>query len=198
MSSNRACRSTGSSIIEVVVVLAVLGIVVQTVAPAFVRWRQARRLEAAAEELVLFAVGLRTAAAAAGASRGIAIDSRAGEIVWTPVADGDGDGLRRADLRAGRDVALGPPRSVSRNYPGVTAGLPPGVRTPTGGTPPTDGVAFGRGDLLSLSADGTATSGSLYLRNRFGDAVAIRVYGATARFSLWRRRHADGVWHRRW
>jgi len=155
-------------------------------------------LEAAAEELVLFAIGLRTAAAAAGASRGIAIDSTAAAIEWTPVVDGDNDGLRRADLRAGRDIALGPPRNVSRNYLRVIVGLPPGVRTPTGGTAPADGIAFGRGDLLSLSADGTATSGSLYLQNRFGDAVAVRVYGATARFSLWRRRQTDGVWRRRW
>lgn len=198
MSPNRAYRSAGSSLIELVVVLAVFGIVVQTVAPAFVRWRQARRLEAAAEELVLFAVGLRTAAAAAGVSRGLAIDSTAGAVEWTPVADGDGDGLRRSDLRSGRDVALGPPRNVSRNYPGVIAGLPAGVRTPAGSTAPSDGVAFGRGDLLSLSADGTATSGSLYLRNQFGDAVAVRVYGATARFSLWRRRHHEGIWLRRW
>ena len=181
-----------------VVVLAVLGIVVQTVAPAFVRWRQARRLEAAAEELVLYAVGLRAAAASAGASRGIAIDSVAGSIAWTPIADGDGDGLRRADMRAGRDVALGPSRNLRSNYPGVLAGLPDGVRTPAGGMPPSDGVAFGRGDLLSLSADGTATSGSLYLQNQFGDAVAVRIYGATARFSLWRRRHSDGIWRRRW
>ena len=102
-------------------------------APAFVRWRQARRLETAAEELVLFAVGLRMAAAAAGASRGIVIDSRAGKIVWTPVDDGDGDGLRRADLRAGRDSELCSERNVSRNCPGVFAGLPPRVQTPTGG-----------------------------------------------------------------
>jgi len=37
VSSNHACCNAGSSIIEVVVVLAVFGIVVQTVAPAFVR-----------------------------------------------------------------------------------------------------------------------------------------------------------------
>ncbi len=198
MSLDRACRSTGSSIIEAVVVLAVFGIVLQAVAPAFVRWRQARRLEAAAEELVLFAAGLRVAAAAAGTSRGLAIDSTAETVGWTPVADGDGDGLRRADLRAGRDVAIGRRRDLATNYPGVIAGLPPGVRTPNGGVPPTDGVAFGRGDLLSLSPDGTATSGSLYLSNQFGDAVAVRVYGVTARFSIWRRRHTDGVWRRRW
>ncbi len=198
MRPDRARRNAGSSIIEAVVVLAVFGIVVQAVAPAFVRWRQARRLEAAAEELVLFAAGLRTAAAAAGASRGLAFDADGGAVEWTPVADGDGDGLRRADLRAGRDVVIGPSRDVTANYPGVIAGLPPGVRTPSGGTPPADGVAFGRGDLLSLSADGTATSGSLYLHNRFGDAVAVRVYGGTARFSIWRRRAEDRVWRRRW
>ena len=150
--------------------LALLGLLLQLVAPDYVRWRQ--RLVGVARGLALTVAGLS-----------FEIDS--GCLSWQVVADGDGDGLSRADLQSGVDRALAPPVRLRRRYPGLQAGRPRATPPLLRGSPGLGGVAFGRSRLLSCSPTGSTSSGTLYLHNSYGEAVAVRAYGPTGRLTLW-------------
>ena len=61
--------------------------------------------------------------------------------------------------------------------------------------PQADPVRFGRGDILTFSPLGTASSGTLYLRaSRSGEQYAVRVLGVTGRVRVLRFESAAGTW----
>jgi prepilin-type N-terminal cleavage/methylation domain-containing protein len=140
---------------------------------------------------------LRTASAArylAGriaASRMDAIRrSRAVALRFQPAApdyqfaafvDGNGNGVRSADITAGIDRAVGVPRQLGTDFANVRFGLEigrpdvDGVRNASA-----DGVRIGTSRILTVNPDGTATSGTLYVLGRRAQ-YAVRVLGATGR-----------------
>jgi type II secretory pathway pseudopilin PulG len=96
-------------------------------------------------------------------------------------ADGNGNGVRAADIRSGVDRAVGPALQLRDTFAGVhfglAAGLPDADGAPGGGT---DGVRIGTARILTMSPDGTATSGTLYVQGQHAQ-YAVRVLGATGR-----------------
>jgi hypothetical protein len=104
-----------------------------------------------------------------------------GDCAFAPFGDGNGNGVRSADIRDGIDIALGPAERLRERFPGVTFGLAPGLPDVDGseGTGE-DGLRIGTARILTMSSDGTATSGTLYIRGRRGQ-YAVRVLGATGR-----------------
>jgi prepilin-type N-terminal cleavage/methylation domain-containing protein len=99
----------------------------------------------------------------------------------TPFVDGNANGVRSADIALGIDRATGAPERLGDKFPRVRFGLLPDVPDADGvsGTG-TDGVRIGVARILTLSPDGTATSGTLYLHGRRAQ-YAVRVLGVTAR-----------------
>ena len=140
---------------------------------------------------------LRTAAAArylAGriaASRMDAINrSRAVALRFQPSApdyqfaafvDGNGNGVRSTEIGTGVDAPVGIPRRLSDDFPSVQFGLEigrpdvDGVRNASA-----DGVRIGTSRILTVSPDGTSSSGTLYVQGRRAQ-YAVRVLGATGR-----------------
>jgi prepilin-type N-terminal cleavage/methylation domain-containing protein len=96
-------------------------------------------------------------------------------------ADGNGNGIRTIDIQAGVDSALGPSRQLGADFRGVHFGLAIGlpdvdaVRNTS-----SDGVRIGTARILTMSPDGTATSGTLYVQGGRAQ-YAVRVLGATGR-----------------
>lgn len=186
----------GTSVVELVVLLAVAGIVLQIATPSLVRWRHQRLLHAAAWSLTVATTALRSAAASDGAIRGVVFD-RGDSAGWRIFSDGDGDGLRRTDMAALVDSQLQPPVRLAESYPGVEFGLP-GGRKGLDGRVVEEGVRFGRSSILSFAPEGTSSTGTVYLSNSPGDAVAVRFYGPTGRVSVWRSDGLDRAWRRLW
>ena len=96
--------------------------------------------------------------------------------------DGNHDGVRTRDIQCGTDSPLAQPERLSANFPGVAfavpVGLPPvDLGQPTNGDP----LKLGSGNLLSFSALGTSSSGSIYVRGRNGSQYVIRAFGETGR-----------------
>jgi type II secretory pathway pseudopilin PulG len=96
--------------------------------------------------------------------------------------DGNGDGVRTRDILRGTDTELVPPERLSANFPGVTFAVPAGL-PPVESGPPTDGdpLKLGSSNLLSFSAHGTSSSGSVYVRGRNGSQYVIRAFGETGK-----------------
>ena len=189
--------TAGVSLLELLVVLALLGILVQAGAASLVRWRGRQELEAAVRGAGLALQRACALAVASGRIHGLWFEQAAGDpggLGWRLVADGDGDGILSADLAAGIDVPLEPTQRLSSLHPGIVAGLPAGVPTLHGGAVGSGGVAFGASPAVSCSPSGGARSGTLYLASREGGAAALRVYGPTGRISRWWWDSALGAW----
>jgi hypothetical protein len=112
------------------------------------------------------------------------------------LGDGDGDGVSEGDFTAGIDLPVDDPVDLQRRHPGVEAGRPAGVPTVLGGAADVDGLAFGPSKIVSCTPAAAARSGTLYLRSRYGDGAALRLYGATARMSAWWWDTGTGSWRR--
>lgn len=116
------------------------------------------------------------------------------DYAFVPYADGNGNGVRTADIRRGADPPVGSPQQLGHNFPGVRFGLmadlPDVDGGPSGGT---DGVRIGAARLLTLSPNGTATSGTLYVQGRRAQ-YAVRVLGATGRTRVLKYDTGAGTW----
>jgi hypothetical protein len=138
-----------------------------------------------------------SAAVRSGVYTAIRFERRDDGSVWYAVyQDGDGDGVRSADIDSGQDRLVSGPFLLTAGAPGVSVGINPGIPAlpPEHGLLSGDPVRFGSSDILSFSPIGTATPGTFYLA---GDAAqaAVRVTGGSARVRLmvWR----GGVWRER-
>jgi prepilin-type N-terminal cleavage/methylation domain-containing protein len=116
---------------------------------------------------------------------------------FVPVADGNGNGVRSADIRDGIDTVTGPAERLRDKFPRVRFELMPGLpdADDEGGTGE-DGVRIGSGRILTMSLDGTATSGTLYIRGRRSQ-YAVRVLGVTGRTRLLHYQPHDRTWMNR-
>jgi prepilin-type N-terminal cleavage/methylation domain-containing protein len=116
------------------------------------------------------------------------------DYVFTPYADGNGNGVRAADIQRGVDPPAGVPHQLGDNFAGVRFGLLPGlpdVDGVAGGG--LDGVRIGSARILTMSPSGTATSGTLYLQGRRAQ-YAVRVLGATGRTRILKYDTGAGTW----
>ena len=91
-------------------------------------------------------------------------------------ADGNGNGVRTADIAADVDSPLDTSVLLSDLFPGVAIAV--------SGSAGTDAVRLGATNLLSFTPLGTATAGSIYVRGRDGSQFAVRILGTTGRTRL--------------
>jgi len=190
-------RDRGFSLVEALVVVAIVLVMAATAFPAFrALFADAHILGAGRQFKSQFRLAC-SAAVRSGVYTAIRFERREDGTVWYALyRDGDGDGVRSADIEDGRDTLLSGPFPLSANAPGVRVAINAGVPAlpPEHGLLTGDPVRFGSSDILSFSPFGTATPGTFYLA---GDAsqAAVRVTGGSARVRLmiWR----GGQWRER-
>ena len=115
------------------------------------------------------------------------------DYTMTPFIDGNGNGLRSAEITLGIDRPSGRAERLDEHFAGSAFGLLPGVPDMDGGTASTLGVRIGTSGFLSLAPDGSATSGTLYVHTRRGQ-YAVRVLGATGRVRVFRYDEGERTW----
>jgi hypothetical protein len=116
------------------------------------------------------------------------------DYAYAPFADGNGNGIRTADIQAGIDTPLGTFERIGDKFPGMRFVLDVGVPDVDGAkSADTDGVRIGKACILTMGVDGTASSGTLYLRGR-GGQYAVRVLGATGRTRVLLFAPGAGAW----
>lgn len=124
-----------------------------------------------------------------------------GRYLYAFYADGDGDGVRSADIEAGRDTLIGAPRDLGSRYEGIDFGVldvsipevPPGASSLPPGSDP---IRFGRSDIITFTPRGTSSSGTLYVSDGRSTVTAVVLYGATGRLRIWRFDRDRWTWAR--
>ena len=103
------------------------------------------------------------------------------------IQDGNRNGVRAREIDLQIDRLIEAPIVLSQLFPGVDIDLTPQ-------TPGSDPVQLGGSNLLSFTAHGTASSGSVYVRGRDGTQWVVRVLGATGRTRVLRYVPASSEW----
>ena len=110
--------------------------------------------------------------------------------VFSLYADGDGDGVRTADLRTGTDPRIRRPARLLHVGSGVRFGFPEDLEprdfTGSGRMDRLDDpVRFGRSDLASFGPLGTASPGTVFVTDGY-HLFAVRVYNRTGKIRILR------------
>lgn len=195
MRNPRRAEPGGIGLPDLLVGLAVLGIVAAAAVPGWSGWRERQLLWRVVWLLEADLQALSAGAARDGRSRGLLLSEADDDLCWTRVRADDGDGVRRTDLQAGRDTVLAQPVCLADLGGGLVPGVP-GLEPstgPSGSRIPEDGIAV-PGNLLSVTATASGSSGTLYFSGRRLQAVAVSRYGPTGRLRVWRYRRETGGW----
>jgi type II secretory pathway pseudopilin PulG len=192
--SRRARDAAGLTLLETMFTIALLATVLGFSVPILGASVDDHRTAMAARYLAGRLGRARMDAVKRSTATALRFQSGAPDYTFTPYADGNDNGLRTADINAGIDRPIGVAERLADNYPGVRFGLLPGVPDADGSSGTgTDGVRIGSSRILTLSPDGTATAGTLYIQGRRAQ-YAVRVLGVTGRVRV--LKYEAGV--RRW
>jgi type II secretory pathway pseudopilin PulG len=184
----------GFSAVDLVVALAIVVLLAGLVMPATAEVIDASRARHAAGYMATRFRAARLQAVASTRSVGLVFDLVNGRWTFRLCTDGNGNGLRRADLGTGDDRCAPEVHDLSRTFPGMAVGVDPQLVGPAGEPGSGDPVRFGQSDILSFSAGGTCTAGTLFLRSARGTQYAVRISNVTTRTRLLRYEPGLGQW----
>lgn len=171
----------GLTIIELLFTIALLATLTAIAVPLVTNTIDEMRTAMAATYVSGLVMGARVGAVGRSACVALRFEPADGDYYFGPVVDGNHNGVRTADMARGIDRALRVPERLRDKFPNVSFAIKAGIPDLDGSTGGArDGVRIGSARILTLSPDGTATSGTLYVSGRRGQ-YAVRVLGATGR-----------------
>jgi hypothetical protein len=195
-------RQAGRGLLGLLQGLALVALLVTLAAGSLAPTARRRAVDLAARGLATRLRGLALAAVRDGRPRALAFPATGADEPLREVVDGDGDGIRRADVRRGVDPA-GAAFTLAREHPGVRIGRPgwPSIAELPGrpGRILADepAVRFGRARLAVLQPDGRATPGSVFVTDGREALCAVVVTGATARVRTFCYQRRSDAWSAR-
>jgi len=190
----------GITLSETLAVLALVAIGLTAALPTVADLGRAGRAAAGARLLATAFHAMRWRSVATNRSHGLYFERLDEGWVWYDVQDGNGNGLRSAEIEDGPDLVLSGPHRLQDRVGGVRLGFPPGGPIPR--IPPRTGVIadlddpiqFGRSNIVSFSALGASSSGTLYLTDGRNELYGVVLFGPTVRVRVWRFDVRTGRW----
>jgi hypothetical protein len=185
--------NAGLSIFELLLGMTTLAGMLAIATPGVMRLREEVSLRSAVHEASVAFYLARSYAISKGRNVGLKFRRNGDRYEWALYADGNGNGIRTAEIASGVDRFLGITYPWTRNdvLPGIIAD----TRVPDPGSPghyldhPEDPIRFNASDICSFSSMGECTPGSVYLWNGHDGMAVLRVFGQTAKLrSLYYRR----------
>ena len=172
--------SLGFTLVELLLTMAVAATLTTIAVPLVGSTVDDLRVAGAARHIASRVAAARIDAIRRSTTVGLRFVATGSDYTFLTYVDNNGNGLRTADITSGVDTALTTQERLRDKYPGAEFGLAAGIPDLDGASGSTDGVRVGTSRLLSVSPNGSATSGTLYIRGRRGQ-YAVRILGATGR-----------------
>lgn len=179
----------GSSLIELLIVVAVIGLMVGVGLPQLAAMKRRTSVRAASAELRSAFHFARSRAITRDRNCGLKFEQSGSEWRFALYDDGDGDGIRSDDIKKKIDKRITPLRRVFIESPQAQIGLlDRTIVDPDGDKllPTASPVQFNRSTICSFSPAGSATPGTIYITDGAGELWAARVYGTTAKMRVLR------------
>lgn len=186
----------GVGFVEALVALTLVGMALALSVGALAGVRRAE-VAAAAHELAVTFHALRWRAVSESRAYGVRFVADGDGWSWVVVRDGNGNGLRRAEIDDGVDPRVsGPHRLASKR---VRFGFPEVSRVPRippqrGALPLDDPLRLGVSDMVSFTPIGRSSSGSLYLSDGERELFGLVLFGPGTRVRVWRYDLAAAEW----
>ena len=190
---SRPQNEMGATFAEILVAVALLGTITAFAVPTFTTLRREAALHRAATHIAMLMLRGRARAILRNQTEALVFERLDDGWHCFLAEDGDGDGVRHDDLHRGRDRITSEVLQIAAGGAGL--GILAGVRIPD----PSgrgrlrgnlnDPVRAGRGDIITFTRYGTATSSSVYFSDGVERMRVLRVIGTTGRMRqlMWRR-----------
>lgn len=177
--------AAGFSAIELVAALAIAGALIAAAASGTFQLQSTLAVRSAAAEVAAAFFRARAYALARGVAVALKFRRDGGRYEWTLYRDGNGNGVRTAEIASGvdRSLAFSIPWSRSDVRPGILRGAP----VPDPGSPGEDldrlddPIRFNDSDICSFSPLGESTPGSIYLWDGRDRMAVVRIFGRSAK-----------------
>jgi hypothetical protein len=199
MSTTRAnTTEAGFSAPELILAMTVAASLVAVAAPGALQLRSALAVRSAAGEVRSALYRARAQAIARCRNVGVKFRKNGNRYEWALYVDGNGNGIRTAEIASGIDRPLGIVIPWSRND--VLPGILTGTRVPDPSNPghtldrPDDPIRFNLSDICSFSEVGESTPGSVYLWDGHDRMAVVRVFGRTAKIRTLYYRRGEKEW----
>ena len=160
--------------------------------PAMVEINRAMKLRAASAFITGYLQHARLTAVMRSRPVGVRFAEANGDFTIGSFADGNGNGIRTADIAAGIDAVVDREQTLSARCPSVRIARQPGVPD-VNGAAGGDAVRFGASGIATFDPDGNSSAGSLYLTDG-RTQLAITVTAATGRVRVRRWDPRLRVW----
>jgi prepilin-type N-terminal cleavage/methylation domain-containing protein len=190
-------RPTGQTLPELLVTLALLGVMAAFATPSVMAARDAARARSAADRLSSLLHLARFEAVKRHVNVALRFGTEASGNEYALYADGNGNGVRTADIDSGADPRIGPLERIEQECPGVRFAIDESVSSMDGEAVGTDPIRLGRSRMLSFTPIGTSSSGTVYLLGRGRRQFAVRVLGPTGRIRSLEYDFASASWQPR-
>ncbi len=169
-------RTSGFTLVELLFAVTFMALGAAMAVPQVTAGLERSRAHAAARYLASQMQLARARAVQRATSVAIRFGDEASGFEMATFVDGNGNGIRTKDIAAAVDAPLGSPDRLGSRFPGVRIGATPGAGGAAGSP-----VRIGTSGLLTFTAGGTATPGSVYVLGGDGSQFVVRITGATAR-----------------
>lgn len=192
-----AADPRGASLADLLVVMGLAALVSATTLPVVAGALQYERALLGAQFVAARAQSARLEALRRGATVALRIHQLPDDVEVQTFVDGNGNGVLTREVDRGIDLPVQPPDRLRAHLNDVT--LRVNQRVPDIGgegwiESGSDPVRIGRSTLMSFSATGTATSGTLYVAAPRGPQFAVRVTGPTGRIRVLRFNAGAQAW----
>ncbi len=183
----------GLTLIEVLFVVSVLLVLLATAVPALLSGLDDFRTRAAARYLAGQCYRARAESLEQGVRIALRFQALGPDYTLGRFRDGNGNGVRTTEIALGIDPRLSADVTLAGLFGGqVRFAIAPGVPLIDGGFA-TDPIRLSSGSLLSFAPNGTASSGSVYVRGAREAQYAVRVFGVTGRTRVFK--YMRGTWN---
>lgn len=190
-------QERGMTVFEIAVVVGLVALVAVVGMPVLAQVTSDVRTHSAARYLATRVQSARLEAARRGVHVAVRFEPHPDGLRFRTYVDGNGDGVRNADIARGIDWPLGPSDALPDHFGDAdlrvaipVPGIDGGAAVPLGADP----VRLGASALLSWSPLGSSTSGTVYIAGPRGPQLAVRVFGATGRVRVLRFDPGAGRW----
>lgn len=173
--------SRGMSLIECTVTVAVLGILMLTVAPELDGMHRRCLLATSAERIRQQMMRAQSTAAALSKNCGVYYFQRDGRWMFAIYSDENGNGVLRSEIVSGVDRRIEGPSPLIDAAAPIVVGIGEGFTDPDTLAPFAAGasaIEFNSSFICSFSSTGNGTPGSIYITDRGKLGAAIRCSGS--------------------
>ncbi len=168
------------------------------VVPGAMSLKESVAIRNAVHETTVAFFRARAYAIARGHNVGLKFRRNGDRWEWALYSDGNGNGVRTAEIASGVDRPLGVAFPWSRND--VRPAIMTGTRVPDPSTRGRyldridDPIRFNNSDICSFSPVGDSTPGSVYLWDAHNRMAVVRVFGASAKVRTLYYRRGERGW----